>query len=242
MHEAQFHDHKWFATLTYKTPPPGGTLVKKHVQDFLKRLRKKYGGGIRYFYCGEYGDVSQRPHYHAILFGCDFPDRRKHTTNKRGEVLYTSAILEQLWGHGFTLLGAVSFESAAYVARYIVKKVTGEAAGEHYKSIDRGTGEIIDRLPEFINMSLKPAIGATWFEKFQRDVYPNDFVIRDGYKQPAPKFYDRLYERIDLEAIKRIKYRRIKDAKKRKEDQTPERLAVRETVAKSKLSIKKRDL
>lgn len=123
MHESSLHEFNSFITLTYapKHLPPGGTLVLKHWQQFMYRLRKKYGKGIRFFHCGEYGEKLGRPHYHAILFGLDFADKTKWKM-RRGYQTWRSKSLEKLWPFGHSEIGSVTFESAAYVARYILKK------------------------------------------------------------------------------------------------------------------------
>lgn len=133
VHEASLHQHNCFITLTYADEhlPPNNSLVYEHFQLFMKRLRKKYGEGIRFYMCGEYGENFGRPHFHACLFGHNFPDLKLwKTVNK--QKLYRSAELETLWPFGHSSVGTVTFESAAYVARYILKKVSGEAAERHY--------------------------------------------------------------------------------------------------------------
>ena len=93
----------------------------------MKKLRKalgKNGKRIRFFHCGEYGESTSRPHYHAIIFGYDFPDKKKWRTTDRGDILYRSPLLETLWDKGSSEIGSVTFESAAYVARYSLKKIT----------------------------------------------------------------------------------------------------------------------
>ena len=108
-----------------------------------------------------------------MLFNLDFPDKVEWAT--RGDFpVWRSPVLESLWTHGRTEIGSVTFESSAYVARYITKKVTGDAAAAHYRSVDSRTGEYIDRDPEYSTMSLRPGIGAGWYEKFKGDVYPSD--------------------------------------------------------------------
>ena len=102
------------------------SLNYKHFQDFMKRLRKSHSG-VRFYMCGEYGEDFSRPHYHALLFNCSFPDRKKHSTGDSGSVIYTSEALSKLWPFGFSSIGDVTFESAAYCSRYIMKKVTGDA-------------------------------------------------------------------------------------------------------------------
>lgn len=195
----------------------------------MKRLRKRYGSGIRYFQCGEYGEKHNRPHYHACLFNFDPPDK-KLLKSINGNNVYTSESINELWPYGFSLLGDVTFESAAYVARYITKKFTGIGAKEHYKKINKETGEIYELKPEYTTMSRRPGIGTEWFKKYKSDVYPDDFiVIREKLMKP-PKFYDKIFEKVSEKDYAKLKSkRRIKNID-RKNDNTPDRLAVREQI------------
>ena len=142
----------------------------------MKRLRKRWPKDrIRFYMCGEYGDLKGRPHFHACLFGFDFPD--KEVYSKRGDVtLYSSKMLDEIWGKGMCIIGDVTFESAAYVARYIMKKITGNLAESHYNGLT----------PEFNKMSLKPGIGSEWFDKFSSDVYPDGKVVVRGHLSRSP--------------------------------------------------------
>lgn len=243
MHEKQFHTHASFLTLTYddKHLPAYGSLCKRDFQLFLKRMRKRYGA-LRYFHCGEYGETSKRPHYHAILYGVQFRDRTFHTRNPQGQTIYRSQALDDLWGHGHCLIGEVSFESAAYVARYILKKVTGEPAAEHYRRVDPETGEIVSIQPEYITMSLKPAIGAAWFDEFRSDVYPDDFVVMRGHKARPPRYYDKKLEAQDPALARSIKARRMKNGKLNQEDNTPQRLAIKKEVKEAQIKSLTRKL
>nr|QJB18952.1 MAG: replication initiator protein [Microvirus sp.] len=227
-HEASLHDLNVFVTLTYDDGhlPANGSLVKKDFQDFMKRLRKRTAFKVRYFAVGEYGDQLERPHYHAILFGVDFSDKRPHSKNDQGDQLYTSELLDDLWGKGHSFLGSVSVESAAYVAKYCIKKVNGSMAAGHYGS----------KVPEFAVMSLKPGIGSGWFEKYQADVYPSDFIVLKGRKRSPPRFYD---ERIDPDQLKLIKANRLTRAAKHRKDQTPERLEARRACLEARLNLRK---
>lgn len=234
-------------TLTYSPEalPPGGTLVKKHFQDFMKRLRKRCGSQIRYFHCGEYGDEKQRPHYHALVFGMDFPDKILHKRNHEGAPLYISAALDALWGHGQCLIGAVTFESAAYVARYVMKKRTSKDPKDvkrYYELVDQVTGEISDRLPEYVTMSLKPAIGKRWFERFKSDVFPSDQVVLNGRVGGVPDYYDKLLELEDPELLEVLKASRREKADRFFEDQSPARLRVREAVKLAQVRFLKREV
>lgn len=210
MHEASLHEQNSFITLTYNAEniPSGRTLVKKHAQDFLKRLRKLHS--VRFFACGEYGSLNLRPHYHFCIFGWSFPDRLFYKVDN-GNCLYISSELSKLWPFGFSTVGNLSFASAAYVARYCLKKWTGASAEKHYESLDEETGEIISRLPEYVHCSLKPGIGAGWFARFGRDVYPSDEVIINGHSCKPPRFYDELLKRQSQEAYENIKNKRALD-------------------------------
>ena len=210
-------------------------------QLFMKRLRKRFGAGIRLYGCGEYGEKFGRPHYHVCLFNFEPPDKRLHTVRDNNK-LYTSEILDSLWGMGFTLTGDVTFQSSAYVARYIMKKINGPTATTHYENVDTETGEIFKRSPEFPMMSRMPGIGKKWYEKYKSDVYPDDFVVIRGKKMRVPRFYDRQYEITDPGDYNRMKGKRLRHAKQYAEDQSPERLKVRETVQSAKTKNLKRDL
>lgn len=209
----------------------------------MKRLRRHFPQSIRYFHVGEYGETTNRPHYHALIYGEDFTgDRKSHTRNAQGDTLFTSETLDKLWGYGHTMVGNLTYETAAYCARYVLKKITGEAAQEHYAQLDLETGEIHQRLPEYVTMSLKPAIGANWYEEYKSDIYPDDFVVSQGKKFKVPKYYDKKYQQEDATAAQKIKFQRIRNAQKRKSDNTPERLKDRETVCKSGNQLSKRTL
>ena len=185
--EAKMHEENCFITLTYADEhlPAGLSLCKKDFQDFIKRLRKNTGAKIRYYMCGEYGEQYQRPHFHACLFGWK-PDDLVLFSQRSGVSLYRSATLEKAWQYkGFVTVGDVTYDSAAYVARYVLKKITGANAEEHYAG----------RLPEYTNMSLKPGIGQSFFEKYSTDIYSKDFiVIRDNIKCKPPRYFDRIYD------------------------------------------------
>lgn len=204
VHEASLYERNCFLTLTYNQEnlPPSGSLQLEHFQLFMKRLRKKYGAGIRFFHCGEYGEQLRRPHYHSLLFNHDFDDK-KYFSERNGNKVWTSDSLSSLWPLGFSLIGEVTFESAAYVARYVMKKVTGEKADIHYNGMK----------PEYITMSRRPGIGTKWYEKFSSDVYPHDRIIVRGAKTRPPRFYDNLLAKSDPALIALLKINREKNEK-----------------------------
>lgn len=250
VHEASMHKLNCVITLTYSDVnlPLHGSLDKKHFQDFIKRLRKyidtnkRYRKfvrknynmgrlGLRYFHCGEYGVDFSRPHYHACLFGFDFIDK-KFYKESAGSRLYRSKVLEKLWPFGFSLVGDMSVESAAYIARYVTKKVYGSKAAEHYGN----------RIPEYVTMSRRPGIGASWVEKYKSDVYPLDYVVlKGGMKVKPSRFYDEKFSLTNSEDLIKIKTMRV-NAAIDNPDNVPARLKVRRHVSEAGLSMFKRGL
>ncbi len=238
VHEASLHEDNCFITLTYNNEslPEDGSLNKKHFQDFMKRLRKKFKNKkIRYYHCGEYGDKNFRPHYHAIIFGLEFADQELFTVIN-GEKLYISKTLKKLWPLGYHTIGNVTFESAAYVARYVMKKVNGKNAKNHYERVNPDTGEIYSLVPEYNTMSRRPGIAAGWFDKYKDDVYPSDNIhLREKTFRP-PKFYDKMYEHLMPDEMEKIKKQRMINMAKHADDNTADRLAVKEQVKKAQLN------
>jgi len=227
IHEAQQYSLNCFITLTFDDDhlDKNLSLVKEDYVKFMKRLRRHVdyhalGSNIRFFHCGEYGSLNLRPHHHAIIFNFDFPDKTLWSENNKIK-LYRSAILESLWPFGFCTIGDVTFDSAAYVARYIMKKVTGPMAEHHYQG----------RLPEYITMSRRPGISSEWIKTFYADVYPHDYlVIRNSVKCKPPRYYDKIYDTIDPKSMKHVKYIRVKNARENSENSTPDRLEIREKI------------
>jgi len=235
MHEAQMHENNCFITLTYNNEslPEHETLVKRHFQLFMMRLRKRYGKGIRYYACGEYGDKGGRPHYHACIFGMDFKDKKLWKNVNGGHPLYISKELDKLWTDpktgiqmGWTTIGEVNFETAAYVARYVMKKRKGKKSAEYYEKI-LPDGQIFQREPEFPLMSRRPGIGKPWLDKWHKDTYPSDSVIVRGQEQKPPKYYDDIFERDNPVTMAQIKYARRQAQRDAKDDNTLARLFVK---------------
>lgn len=243
VHEASLYESNCFITLTYSPEHLSDdySLKLDHWQKFMKRLRKKYPQKIRFFHCGEYGEKHGRPHYHAILFNHDFQDRLLF--KQRDDVkLYTSDELQTLWPYGHTSVGDVTFESAAYVARYVVDKITGDNAEKHYEYINPETGEIHQRKPEYCTMSRNGGIGGKWWEQYSTDVTNHDFVVIRGQKMKPPKFYDRVYQIDDEKGYRHTRGKRVQNARSHKENNTSRRLRVREQVQLSKLKQLKREV
>lgn len=210
----EFNQPSSFITLTYneKKLPLYGSLVPKHLQDFFKRFRRRIEPHkIRYYASGEYGTKCpkheqhncpvcgpiQRPHYHAIILGWGFPDRY-YVGQRQGLSVYESNFLSKLWDKGFHEIGSCSFESAAYCARYVMKKQTGRPVDEgHYLRYDPWFDTWNEVDPEFAIMSRRPGLGAAWAIKYQDDLYPKDQLPIPGrgvYGKPPP-YYDEIYLR-----------------------------------------------
>lgn len=210
VHESKLHAENCMLTLTYSDGclPADLSLNHSHFQLFMKRFREKVAPArIRFYMCGEYGEKGSRPHYHAIVFGFNPIDRVYFRTSDAGFKAYTSVIMDDLWKLGRVYVGDVSFESAAYVARYVMKKVGSDGAMRQI--LDVTTGEIIFREHEYSRMSLKPGIGALWFDKFMTDVFPHDRVVVRGSKLRVPKYYDKLFAVEHPEELSLIKIARM---------------------------------
>jgi hypothetical protein len=234
VHEASMHQENMFLTLTYNDDhlPDDRSISVREMQLFLKRYRKHTDKKIKYFACGEYGGEYGRAHYHALIFGDRMTDLKLHTINKNGDNIYRSEILNKIWGKGFTWIGEVTFQSAAYVARYVMKKLTGEKSN---KLCEEKTGEIYDVKAPFVIMSKKSPIGKEWYDKYKTDT-DKDFVTVDRKKFRLPKYYDTLMDEQDL--LDR-KAQRVIEANERR--QTRERLKTIEKVKTKQISHLKRD-
>lgn len=210
--EGKMHECASFVTLTYAPEflPADYSLSKRHAQTWLKRLRFVLGETrIRYFLCGEYGGERLRPHYHAIIFGYDFPDRTPWRRTGSGEISYRSELLEKTWNLGHAEVGTFTDSSAGYVAGYSVKKINGSEAADHYSRMNPDTGEVHTVQPEFVLMSSRPGIGKTWFDAYRMDVEEATFVVINGQRKPTPRYFRRHLEGRDL-ADKKLGRQRVK--------------------------------
>ena len=223
------HDQNSFITLTYSDEhlPWDGSLTKSHFQTFIRDLRYAFKATpLRYFMCGEYGENLKRPHYHACLFGIDFQDKELWKETE-GILTWTSEKLETIWGKGFCTIGDLNFDTAAYTARYITKKITGDQAQDHYQTTCCHTGALINLEPEYTTMSRKPGIALEWLKKFRTDIFPSDYLIQAAAKIPIPRYYE---NQLTEEALAHFKNIRKERAKLNAQNNTPERLAVREKI------------
>lgn len=263
-----------FVTLTYRDRvectaeqlaggfhiPDDWSLVPRHFQLFMKRLRKHFSGQlIRFFHCGEYGsrclhgvDLAVdpceflcrrgRPHYHAILFNCSFPDLEVYD-EKRGIRRYTSPLLERLWRYGFVDVGECNYETAAYVARYVLKKVNGVRAETEYQRITVD-GELVYITPEYCTMSRRPGIGKEWFDRFASDCFPSDEVPVPGcgVLKKVPRYYEKLFEIADPLTLEEVKKVRETFRREHSAEYTPARLMAKYKVKKAQVAQLTRSL
>lgn len=253
LHESTQHTHNDFLTLTIadrKSPfasqtkiewPSTETLERSCHQKFLKRMRSKVGP-FRYYMCGEYGEELKRPHYHYLIFGHSFKDRKYSHTSDSGEKLYTSEILNGLWPFGKAWIGHVTYESCAYVAAYVMKKLNGPKAENHYRRTDEAGNDYWLK-PEYNEMSRRPGIGRTWWQKFHQDITTEDHLVTPGgARMRPPRYYDKLLELYDPTTLAVTKLKRELRAKELEHDNTPARLQDKEIVTRAKIALKKRNL
>lgn len=235
MLERMYHEKACFITLTYNdenvpivdmqregidrgynkivTVNSNMTLKKEDLQLFMKRLRKRFEPEkLRFFACGEYGTLNNRPHYHLILFGEDFEfDRQIHALTDDGYVQYRSSTLEKIWDYGYSIICECNMNTCAYVARYCVKKL-------HSHNMDYQTFGMV---PEFNTMSRRPGIGYDWFKEHYEEVYPDGYIYmsnnKGGQKCLPPRYFDKLLEEEDESLHKYVKDMRHDLGEKRRE-------------------------
>lgn len=234
-HEAKLHVEKCFVTPTYAPEhyPVDGCLSVEEVQKAIDRLRKyvkrERGVSLRYAWRSEYGPRTGRAHHHCVLFGWRPDDLKAWKKSKKGHQLYRSEVFERLWGKGCCEIGELEAGSANYVGGYVGDKVVKQR-GERYGIIDPITGEFFERTPEFFLMSRKPPIGWRWVEKYASDFWPRGTVVVDGVERAIPRAYLKRFAAADPDGAELLKLRKLQESRKRFEDNTPERLRVKEAV------------
>lgn len=184
----------FFVTLTYDDDhlPFDGSLVKKHMQDFNKRVRKHFFGNGKgeysYYLCGEYGPFTMRPHYHLAMFGVDLePFKWNFIKFQDGHAIYTSPLLSELWSFGFNTVDYLNKSSINYVTGYIQKKLFGSSA-KFYK--DLGI------IPPFQLFSR--GLGVDFVQQHADQILDNGFVSFYGKKMPISKYYSQKIGLSDL--------------------------------------------
>lgn len=216
--EMQRHQSAVFTTLTYTDEALPITLAKRHLQLFLKRIRKSSPTPIRFFASGEYGERTLRPHYHAILYGLSMAD---------------ADAIETTWGLGHCRTTPVTPARIAYVAGYTAKK-TGWYQLQKEERVDPETGECYTWQPPFIQMSRRPGIGGHARE------YPaswRSYAIFGGHKMGVPRFYHESWKQqateADIETLRIEKENSLKNYVR-----TYEQRQAAEKIAQAKQRIK----
>ncbi len=257
VHESSLYEHihgNCFVTFTYRSKenssveqyrkghyvPDDYSLNYHHFRDFIKRLRRHFPQKIRYFHCGEYGEENLRPHYHACLFNVSFEDQVIEQ-QLEGITTYSSPTLSKLWPYGFCTIGELNFDTAAYTAGYILKKITGNEAAEAYLRNDE-YGVCFWVKPPYVTMSLKPGIGEKFYQKFKTDFFPADEspVPGKGIIKKVPRYYGDLYCDMSPEGMAKVKALRMEFHNAHWEEYTPERLKAKYECQKARQLTKER--
>lgn len=227
MLELKDHKSAYFVTLTYDNdhvpvsyyadPNTGEalealSLSKRDWQLFMKRLRKAHPSPpLRFFMAGEYGSTTFRPHYHAIIFGLELNDLVPYKRSEIGYQYYTSETLQKVWSVdgvpiGYVVVGEVTWETCAYTARYVMKKLNGDLS-EFYKfhNIE----------PEFTLMSRRPGIARNYYETHP-EIYETEKINlateKGGISFRPPRYFDKLFDLEHPEEMQLIRERRAKTA------------------------------
>lgn len=219
--ELKYHDSAYFVTLTYSDEfipkrkyidhltgevLEAQSLQKKDFQDFMKRLRYYFpSDSIRFFCAGEYGDRTFRPHYHAIIFGLHLDDLKPYKKSAHGFQYYTSDKLNRVWSVqrfgvscplGFVVVADVSFETCAYTARYVTKKLYGR---------DQNFYKLTNIEPPWCLMSRRPGIGVQYLLDHPDSVANDSIVLSRGRKVKNPRYFMRKLELTSPDVFDKIK-------------------------------------
>lgn len=247
--EAQLHKSSRCLTLTYsdKHVPRDYSLSRRAMQLFMKRLRKRFADSkLRFFLVGEYGSKTDRPHYHALIYGLP-SDGEYKWSSVEGRNYYRSSEVEKAWQEqGHVLIGDVTPQSAAYVSGYLLKNSDGWNKNYEFSHLE--TGELIERQAPFMACSNRPGIGRDWALRYSEEIFTHDSVpyIKGGNMRFAatPEYFLKALERDnadDVEAIRKARRLRSKERQALLEKR-PERLAVREECLKDRIGRSNRSL
>lgn len=268
--EAKKGEHNYFITLTYDDEHKpfsdtmisengitytdleknwNGYLEKRHFESFLHDIRQKFKRkynhtGIKFLGCGEYGGKTNRPHYHIILFNAPFPSETFYNSKFINQNIYwQNSLIEEVWRYGISNITLATWDTIAYTARYVTKKIYGTHSKEEYAS--KG------QTPEFIRMSR--GIGKDYYEQNKERIWKNDEIIikntNGAISTKPPKYYTRLLEKENKEASDNLKKNRQKlaDQNQKVLDQTftggrLERLRIKESTHEEKHKQLKRHM
>lgn len=249
----------WFLTLTidddcigeYVTKNGFATVRNNDISKFMKALRQHWAkvhgveSKIRFFAASEYGDESMRPHYHILVFGLPLYDLEFYKNNEQGDVLFKSAELYSIWKKGFVTVGEFNWNTAAYTARYVMKKAQGKM-GAYYDALD------IE--PEKTRMSRRPGIAVEFLEANIDNIYDLDEIVLPASKGKLhaispPKYFDKKLEIVNPLLYEHVKSQRDRIAKLRELSESQahgydplEYLEVKESHKEKSLKIFRRGL
>lgn len=230
MLEAEKYPNNYFLTLTYNDAnlptvdelhadgefiEGVPTLVKRHLTLFMKRFRRRYGEGIRFFACGEYGSLYERPHYHLCLMNCpDFSDKLQfyRRDQETGDILYILPEIDDIWQNengycrGFSTIAPLSWNTAAYTARYIMKKQLGKNSLAKLEKENPGTTY---KVPEYVVMSRRPGLAKDYFDEHKQEIYLTDSIVAKFgdrlYETKPARYFDKLYDIYNPDEMAKIR-------------------------------------
>lgn len=198
--EMKDHEKNCFITMTYRENPT--VLVKKDLQNFIKRLRKdlvsKFGKDfkIKYFSAGEYGDKMLRPHFHMIIFGYDFEDKIYAGETRSGKPFFFSKKLQDIWKHGLCTVQEANANTARYIALY------------HMKDKANGLPPYLWDYPEFNTMS--QGLGVKRILKKIDTYLLTDEIFLEGFAYKVPNIVlEKVKGKYDIEEIKRKRFKLV---------------------------------
>lgn len=229
MCEAEYHEFNYFVTLTYDDrflprsvcydlntdSLKDTTLQPRDLQLFMKRLRARchdeYGvDGVKFYACGEYGELLDRPHYHLCLFGMpDLSDRFEFLKRNNSVVHYTCDLIADAWRDprsdisiGFHSICEFNYETAAYTGRYMTKKLKGlpfKLLHELDADVMAAAGGSI-RYQPFARMSRRPGLGYDYFREHSFEILKTDSIPyqkdHKAFLAKSPRYFDKLFDDI----------------------------------------------
>ena len=175
----------------------GGILVENDMKEMFNSMRKYFERkghvGIKYYYCGEYGENTHRSHFHAIIMNLPLDITEFYDTHidKNFKAHWKSHEVEKWWNKGMIDIAEVEWSCAAYVARYTMKKLGKTKDTEYYYSQGK--------TPEFVRMSNRPGIGRRYYERNKDKIYERDEIIQRTVKGNVgsikpPKAWDKKFK------------------------------------------------
>jgi hypothetical protein len=244
--ESWSHSVSFCATLTYADDfvPALGSLSRRHVVLFLKRLRERlwreHRLRIRFHVLGEYSPDAQRPHYHLSVFGWWPHDAVRRRSSRAGGALFESAMLSELWGMGYVNFQPMTPAAARYVGGYYSDKLTGQLGRDSLVVRDARGVVVGEREQSFQVGSRRPGLGALFFDRYGAQLMRDGFVVIDGKQKRLPEYFLRRAADVDPLAVSELRAQAALAAVAGAADRTVDRLAVREVVAKAKLRLRPR--